>query len=307
MPDPTRQTISATQMPVLFNASPWQTRWMMYHEFAGTVGERAPANSLMKWGLRMQPLVLQQAAEDLRLEIIPNDRDHYHRRGLFGCTRDATVICPDRGPGALEIKCCFNLQTWMQEWGGGEKVPRHYEIQLQDQIYVGDEEQPYEWGMIGVWFAAEMRYFERKPLPELWRAAEFEAEHFLADVRAGHEPDPFGEPVELPVLAKMFPVQEHKIVDLSTGEDAEKLAQMVADFEAFGAARKVAAKSEEALKAKVKAVIRDAEEARFAHGITIRQKQISRRGYEVKPSSYSTMDVYIPGERDDAPNILSAG
>ena len=104
-----------------------------------------------------------QAAEDLKLEVRPNADDTYHRRGLLGCTRDATIICPDRGPGALETKCIFDYRTWMADWGGGAFVPKPHEIQLQQQLLVGDgddgfaaEGSPYDWGVIAAWVAGAM-------------------------------------------------------------------------------------------------------------------------------------------------------
>src|SRR5262245_10974515 len=101
MPDPQRETLSATQTPALFHVSPYLTRWMLYQHFAKGLAIDKAGDTRMDWGKRLQPLVLEKAAEDLRLQVRPNE-ETYHRRNRLGATRDATIVDPDRGPGALE-------------------------------------------------------------------------------------------------------------------------------------------------------------------------------------------------------------
>src|SRR3989442_9052297 len=127
MPDTTKQTISATQSPALFGVSPYMTRWMLLRHFIHGDPIDSPEHERMTWGKKLQPLVLAQAAEDLHLEVRPNAEDVYLRSEHFpiGCTRDAEIICPDRGPGTLETKCVFDYGVWMQTWNGGKALPKH--------------------------------------------------------------------------------------------------------------------------------------------------------------------------------------
>src|SRR5216684_8768697 len=152
MPDPTKQTISATESPALLGSSPYLTRWMLWQRFANGIEPEREESSRMNWGKAMQPLIVKRVAEERKLEVIPNEGDNYIRRGLLGCTRDATIISPDHGPGALEVKCVFDYEQWGRKWDGGKSVPREIEIQLQQQILVGDGDQmrqlSYEWGLI---------------------------------------------------------------------------------------------------------------------------------------------------------------
>lgn len=99
MPDPQNATVSATQSPMLLNASPYGTKWMLWQKFANGMAMRVEENERMRWGTLMQPLVLSEASYALKLEVSASDE--YVRRGSLGCTRDAVVYCPDRGPGAL--------------------------------------------------------------------------------------------------------------------------------------------------------------------------------------------------------------
>jgi len=297
MPDPLRQTISATEVPALWNVSPWVTRWMLWHRFADGMDIDARADSRMEWGKLLQPLIIAKAAEDLHLEVRPNADDTYHRSGMFGCTRDADIICPSRGPGALETKCVFDYRTWMTDWAGGKRVPRHYEIQLQMQMRVGEHE-PFRWGVIAAWVAGEMHYFEREPIPKFWNEASDAARAFFASVEAKQEPEPFGDPVEVPLLKELFPIEKGKQVDF--GDDA-KAAEVVRQFEGARQMESGGRRTAEVYRAKLLAMMRDAEEGTFADGIKVRMS---------KSTKQTRINVYIP---DEAPapqpyaNLLIAG
>ena len=294
MPDPSKQTLSATQTPALFGVSPYLTRWMLLRHFIHGDPIDSPEHNRMDWGKRMQPLLLAQAAEDLHLEVRPNANDTYVRRGLLGCTRDAEIICPSRGPGSLETKCVFDFSVWMQAWGGGKALPKQNEIQLQQQMMVGDGETAHEWGVIGVWVCSEMKYFERKPIAELWQEIEVEATKFFADVEAKREGEPFGDPVEMPLLGRLFTPQPGKVLDFTTHPKAAELAEQVRMMDYHATERSGHEKGEKVIKAMLKAMMTDAEEATFLHGIRVRAKQQSRAGYTVKPTSFTVLDVFVP-------------
>lgn len=313
MPDPTRTTLSATQTPALFGVSPYVTRWMLLRHFIHGDSIDSPEHNRMDWGSKMQSLVLAQAAEDLRVEVRPNADDNYIRRGLLGCTRDGDVVCPDRGPGAIEMKCVFDYGVWMQTWNGGKSLPRHIEIQLQQQMMVGDGEKPFEWGVLAVWLCGEMKYFERKPIPDLWAQIEVEAFKFFSDVHAKKDGDPFGDPVEMPLLAKVFPLIAGTKIDLTVHPRAAELVNQVGLMLYHAEQRLNHDKGEKVIKAMFKALLADAEEATLLDGVRIRQKQISRAGHTVKPSSYTTIEAFIPATAAAAAtgpvpdNILKAG
>ena len=263
MPDPTKATISATQSPGLFGVSPYVTRWMLWQSFAKGVNIDSPADSRMTWGTKLQPLIVAQAAEDLKLEVRPNDGDVYHRRGLLGCTRDATIICPDRGPGALETKCVFDYRTWMADWQGGKVAPRHYEIQLQQQMAVGDETRAYEWGVLAVWVAGDVHYFERKPIVDLWKRLADEAGAFFESVNTGTEPDPFSVPIEIEWLVKLLPTEAGKIIDLSEDTAAEVHSLAVRAYRDAKEQENAGKRTAEPLRAKLLALARDAEKVKL--------------------------------------------
>jgi hypothetical protein len=299
MPDPMRQTISATEASVLFDANPYETKWMLYRKFAHGEEARETPHARMDWGQRLEPLVIQQAAADLRFEVKPNNsgsegRQAYVRRGLLGCTRDAEIICPDRGPGALETKCVFEYPIWMQEWGGGNAVPRHIEIQVQTQMHVGDGAKPYAWGVIAVWIAGEVIYFERTPVPKFIDELERQAALFFEDVKNRKEPEPFGIPQELPLLDEAFPIKAENPLDMREVDDGRKLAEDVRMLAWHRREKSGHDKAAEALQARLRGVIKDHDKLLLPHGINLKQKQVERKGYQVAPSSYRTLTPYVP-------------
>lgn len=277
MPDALRQTISATEASALFDVSPYTTRWMLFRRFA--YGDEAfrPPNSRMDWGTILEPVVLREAAKDLKFEIKPNagedGKQAYVRNGLLGCTRDAEIFCPSRGPGICEVKCVFDYKTWMQNWNGGNSPPRHHEIQIQQQMKVGDGANSYAWGVEIVWVASEMFYFERKPIPKFWEALDREAERFFADVAAKNEPEPFGVPVENPLLAEVFPIIEDKVLDLREAADGLTVAETIRMFDYHRKQRLSHNKGEEGLKQKLRVLAKEHGTILCPHGINAKIKQ----------------------------------
>jgi hypothetical protein len=307
MPDPERKTLSATESPALFGASPYLTRWMLYQKFANGENLDKPADERMSWGTKLQPLIIEQVAQERGLEVIPND-DTYVRRGLLGCTRDATIIAPGIGPGALEIKCVFDYRVWMQKWNGGKTVPREVEIQLQQQMYVGIGENlipinqtHYRWGLIAVWVCADLYYFERAPVPEFWDDLQRRAIGFFSDVKSKREPDPFGAAVELPLLAKLFPTNPDKFLDLRDDPDHVKTSEKVSMYVHLKSEATGAAASAEKIRVELLALAKDAESVMLPCGVSYRVKK-SGRG--------KTIDPYIPETPTAAPvgaNIMAGG
>jgi hypothetical protein len=294
MPDPQRKTISATQSPALFNASPYITRWMLYRFLKGD--EIDPVESgRMSWGKKLQPLVLEQAGTDLKLEIRPNFDNQYVRAKLspLGATVDATIMCPDRGPGAIETKCVFDYAVWMREWNGGKNPPRHYELQLQQQLLVGDGEKSYQWGVIAAWLAGEIKYFERKLLPQVADTLHANAMEMMEDVKRGAEPAPFGSELEIPLLTKLFPLVPAKTLDLRMHGDGARWAQHATMLVDFTAQQNFYSKAADDAKAKLRALAKDNELVLLPHGVTLKQSTRTVKEHMRKASTSTTLKVEI--------------
>lgn len=302
MPDAQRKTISATQAPALFNASPYVTRWMLYRFLKGDSIEREVSDR-MSWGLRLQPLVLQQAADDLKLEVTPNMANTYVRATFapLGYTSDALIHCPDRGAGAIEVKCVFDYGTWMREWHGGKAPPKHYELQLAQQITVGDGTDPFKWGVIAAWVAGEMHYFERAYDATVATTLAREASVMLEDVAADREPDPFGVAVESPLLRQLFPVRKGSTLDLRDHADGAKWRQHAAMFRQFKEQESFYDKAAGAARDQILALARDHETILLPGGASIKQSTRHVKEHMRKASSSITLKVDLGGEEAAAP------
>ena len=293
MPDPNKTTISATESPALLGASPYLTRWMLWQKFANGIEPEREESSRMNWGKAMQPLIIKLVAEERKLEVFPND-ETYVRRGLLGCTRDATIISPDHGPGALEIKCVFDYEQWGRKWKGGAEVPREIEIQLQQQMYIGNDDgysgkEPhtgsYNWGLIVVWVCADLYYFERKPVGDLWTMLEREASYFFDSVKRKEEPDPFGAAVELPLLMHLFPTRPDSVLDLSADPDHIKTSEDVSMLKTMKEQASGSASVAEGLRIKLLALAKDYAFIKLPCGVSYRVK---------KSGKGKTIDPFVP-------------
>ena len=291
MPDLARKTISATEMSGLFGISPYVTKWMLWQRFANGMMIESAADNRMSCGSKLEPLLIAQAAQDLKLEVKPN-RDangwqEYVTRNLLGCSRDATIIAPDLGPGALETKCVFDYATWMREWDGGKRPPPHYEIQLQVQMYVGDGVNSFEWGTLAVFVCGDMKYFNRHPIRDLWKVFEEEAEHFFMTVREKLEPPAFGKEVEWPLLRSLYPPTPKLILDYQNERDAFELAEDARMFNYYAEQESGNAKAKEKVKYRLLAAMKGAEELLLPNGIIARQR---------KHGSGVRVTVYVPSD-----------
>jgi hypothetical protein len=127
-------------------------------------------------------------------------------------------------------------------------------------------------GLIALWCGGDMTYFQRKPMPDLWAKFEQEAAQFFADVKAGREPEPFGSPVEVPLLKQMFDKPTGEIINAveKLGEvEATKLAQRVVDADYQRVVRLAAEKVEEKVKAELLGLLKDADEIELPQGIRV--------------------------------------
>lgn len=300
MPDTSKQTISASQSSALWNINPWLTRWMLWKWFHDDLPIESAGDGRMEWGLKLEPLIIDQAARDLALEVRPNrdssGQQSYVRRGRLGCSRDAEIIDPTLGPGALETKCVFDYRAWMQDWEGGQSAPRHYETQLQHQMLVGDGEdgEPYRWGVIAVWVAGEVHYLRRDPIEDLWKQLRSETNAFFETIEAGDEPDPFGSAIELPALNAIERTGE--VLDLTGDVDLAEEARL---FEWAKAETRRFAKQADASKVKLLAALGEASEAECFGGIRLKVSQSKIPEGIRKAYTRSVLSTHVPDNLPD--------
>jgi hypothetical protein len=283
MPDPDRKTISATQSPALFDASPYLTRFTLFHHLKGNV-PKEPETDRMRWGTRMQPLIAQDVAARLNLEVIPNFSNSYRRSRTYrsmGCTVDALVNCPQRGPGAIEIKCVFEPRVWGEQWEGGKSIPRGHELQLQHQLVVGDGSVPFQWGVIAAWHGGELTLYERElgqaVLPELTRRCD----EFMRQVERNKVPEPFGDPIEDAFLRLAFPYRADAIVDLRNRENGREIGEQAELLDHYRREANSCNKAADSAKRRLLIAMKGANKMLLPNG-TVTLTETERAAYTVK-------------------------
>lgn len=202
MPDPLRKTVSASQVPAIFGLSPYQSRFSLYHWMRGTVDESRKEHGRMTFGTFVEPFILERAAEVLRLDVRHNKEQSYFRHASYplGCTIDADVVCPVRGPGVIQAKA-VDRSVFREGWTD-RTAPKFIELQLATEMLVTGS----QWGAIAVMIGNNdnVRIYERIRSPKLEAKIIEAAALFLADVKGGYEPDPIGAQDEIDVLDQLY-------------------------------------------------------------------------------------------------------
>lgn len=222
MPDVLKKTVSASQVAALFNRSPYQTRWSLWQWFRQSI-DIDDANRRMDFGKFVEPFVLSQVQERLRLEVLHNREGAYFRNGDLGCTRDARVFDPTRGEGIVQAKC-HSYQAWREAYTDS-MTPPHVEMQLQTEMFVHGA----KWGVVAVMVGQndQLLLYERQPIPALQEKIRAEAHEFLDSVMEDREPDVLGAAVELPVLDLLYPTVRPKTIATVDPAKVESIAEAV--------------------------------------------------------------------------------
>jgi predicted phage-related endonuclease len=222
MPDPAKQSISASQAAALFDRHPYYTKWMLWQHFRRGLSIEAEAEERIAWGRLLQDDILTAVAIEYRLDVVPNHGDEYIRDGLLGATIDAHMIAPEKGEIVVEAKNIDWLR-WRDTWSETAAAP-HVEIQLQTQMRVRKAQHGLIAALVG---GNDLRFYERERNSDLWELLEQETRLFFESLKTDREPDPLGSPLELPMLARLYPetVPTKTLQDLEDEDLAETIRQ----------------------------------------------------------------------------------
>jgi len=239
--------VGASEVPALFDASPWLTRFELFHRKRGTIStpqfnevvDGIPADMRIFCGVMLERTVIDIACKLWGYEKAETPGRLDNGVGLGGHP-DQLVICPERGPGVLEVK----TTDWLQAKRWGDEPPLHY--QLQAQTYAGLARVGW-CDIITLVGGNDPRRFKMEARPALFEKIEARVAAFWADVRAGVEPKPdYSRDGAALIEALGQPTDE--LADLRTDMDAE---QDALDFTAAKAARDAAVAQMEAAKCRL--------------------------------------------------------
>jgi hypothetical protein len=240
--------VGASEVAALFDCSPYLTRFELWHRKAGNIATPAfnhiaddgtPEDERIYWGVRLEAAIIAAAKERYGYTERKRAERLTNGKGLGGHP-DRRVVCPERGPGVLEIKTA----DWLvrKEWG--DEPPAHY--LLQSQAYQGLD--GVQWGDVLVLVGGNR--LERFPYTfraKIYAEIERRVEEFWQSIAAKQAP-PADYTRDLPTIGDLYREGDDSVVDL-TGDN---LAPAAAAAFLFSREERLAAEQrEEAAKAEL--------------------------------------------------------
>jgi hypothetical protein len=215
--------VGASEVAALFDASPWLTRFELFHRKAGTIAtpefnavvDGTPENERVYFGVKLEPLVIEAACERWGYAVEPLPAPIGNGNGLGGHP-DCIAICPERGRGILEVKTA----DWLVAKKWGDEPPLHY--MLQAQTYAGLTGSA--WADVIVLVGGnELRRFQYEFRPTLFAEIERRVAEFWQSVADGVAP-PVDPARDGRTLVEVLGEPTDEVADLRDDLDAEQLA-----------------------------------------------------------------------------------
>jgi predicted phage-related endonuclease len=263
--------VGASEVAALFDCSPYLTRFELWHRKKGTIGtpefnrigdDGAPEDERIYWGVRLEAAIIEAAKE--RYGYIDREQvdNLSNGRGLGGHP-DRRVICPERGPGILEIKTA----DWLVRKGWGDEPPMHY--LLQSQAYQGLD--GVAWGDVLVLVGGNsLERFCYDFRPKIYGEIEKRVEAFWQSIEA-NQPPPADYTRDLDTIAEINREATDDTIDLRTDNLVHEAA---ASFLFAREARLDAEKREDAAKAELLDKLGTASTA-LLNGFTVRATAVA--------------------------------
>lgn len=239
--------VGASEVAALFGASPWLTRFELYHRKVGTIGtpefnashDGTPENERIYWGVKLEAPIIEAAKERYGY----TDREQLPRltngKGLGGHP-DRRVMCPKRGPGVIEVK----MVDWLERKKWGDEPPMHY--LLQSQTYQGLDNAL--WGDVVVLVggnALERFCYDFRPV--IYADIEARVAQFWRDIEAGKAPKPdYARDGE--ALREVYGDATDTLIDLRLDN---RMPELLADYLAAKTAQKIADAAVETAQAEI--------------------------------------------------------
>lgn len=218
--------VGGSEVAALFDRSPYQTRFTLWHTKAGTVAPRDIANDRTEWGKRLEAGIAEGVSADMRWNL--RKAREYHTSDSvsgMGCTIDYDVTDHADGPGIVEIKFVAEYVTWKTDWTE-KRGPPCFELQLQHQLACTG----CPWGALAVFIGqtATLHIYERKLDPRVVAEIGARVTAFWASIAAGQSPEAFGTAQEWDLLQELYPEIDAKKSVTVPDERLSETAQMFA-------------------------------------------------------------------------------
>lgn len=226
------QHVGASEVSALFGCNPWLTEFELWHRKRGTIAtpefnaireDGSPEDERIFWGVKLEPAIIEAAKERFGYIDRPACGPLSNGRGL-GAHPDRRVICPERGPGLLEVK----MADWLVFKSWGEEPPLNYLLQGNTGA-----------GLDGVsWFDTlvlvggnKLERFKNDFRPKLYAEAERRVEAFWHSVHANKPPKP-DYSRDGDAIAELYVDPNDTLIDLRRDNRMPELLQEYLDAKA---------------------------------------------------------------------------
>lgn len=208
--------VGASEVAALFDASPYVTRFELWHRKNGTIATPDfGGNERIEFGIRLEPVIIEAAVDRYGYTLLDTPKRYDNGKGLGGHP-DQLAMCPRRGKGILEVKTA----DWLVAKKWGDEPPLHY--LLQNLAYQGLAEV--EWGDVIVLVGGnELRRYEYQFRPVIYADIEARVVEFWQSVKAGKPPKP-DYTRDGDTIAELIGAPDETVIDLRLDNRACLLA-----------------------------------------------------------------------------------
>ena len=137
--------ITSTEVSALYDLSPYQTEFELYHQKKEKHVVRIEENERMTWGKRLEDSIAHGAAETMGWDVEKFDVYMSNPETRMGSSFDYKINKTNKfdpyedGVGILEIKNVDGVayrKNWKDDGNGNIEAPEHIELQIQHQMEV---------------------------------------------------------------------------------------------------------------------------------------------------------------------------
>jgi predicted phage-related endonuclease len=235
------------------------SRFALWHIKAGHVPSPRIDNPRVKWGLKLEQVIAEAAAETWAWPIRKGGYASDATTPGLGCSLDFIIDTDPLhdGPGVLETKSTDWL-VHKRSWTDDEP-PLHILLQLQHQLAATG----YKWGAVAALVGGnDLRVYQYDARPKLIAEIRQRVTGFWASIDEGKEPPVDGSDSASAVLRALHTVLDDDALDMTTSNEWAEAAQQ---FYVAGELRRSAEKEYEAAKNRV-AHLMDGHARAFGNG-----------------------------------------
>lgn len=177
--------LTSTEAPVLYNLSPYQTLFELWHRKKNKDIVAIEQTDRMKWGSRLEGVIAEGVAADQGWSV-KAFKDYMRVPDLrIGSSFDY-MIGTD---GLLEIKNVSEM-AFRSSWSGDDdnlEAPPHIEMQVQHQLLVSGMSYAYICALVG---GNTVKLIKREPQPEIHKSIIKKASQFWQSIESNTAPAP---------------------------------------------------------------------------------------------------------------------